>query len=143
MKLNIICIGNLQKDFKVLYENYAQKLKFFVQLNLIEIKEAKEINIKLKIQKETNLILAKIPKNSKVVLCSLQGISKTSEQFSQLFDVDNLTFVIGGSNGVDESHFLYKINFSPMTFPHQLFRVMLIEQIYRAFTIKNNVKYHK
>ncbi|CRH56988.1 Ribosomal RNA large subunit methyltransferase H [Chlamydia trachomatis] len=67
----------------------------------------------------------------------------TSEEFSDLFIEDNLTFIVGGSNGVDESKFNNKISFSKMTFPHQMFRLMLIEQIYRGLAIKKNIKYHK
>ncbi|MFV8401243.1 MULTISPECIES: 23S rRNA (pseudouridine(1915)-N(3))-methyltransferase RlmH [unclassified Mycoplasma] len=144
MKLNIICVGSLSKEFKVLYEDYAKKINYFCKLNVIEIKEQKIENIELKKQKETELILEKIPKNSKVFYLSLRGKQYSSEEFGDLFlDVDNVTFVIGGSNGVIESYFPNQINFSKMTFPHQLFRVMLVEQIYRAFTIRNNITYHK
>lgn len=66
-----------------------------------------------------------------------------SIEFSKMLDVDNLTFIIGGSNGVDETYFLNKISFSDLTFPHKLFRIMLVEQIFRGFAIKNNIKYHK
>ncbi|QNM93718.1 23S rRNA (pseudouridine(1915)-N(3))-methyltransferase RlmH [Mycoplasma sp. Pen4] len=144
MKLNIIAVGSLSKEFQVLYDDYVKKISYFSKVNLIEIKEQKIDNIDLKIKKETELILAKIPKNSKVIYLSLQGKQYSSEKFGELFlDIDNVTFVIGGSNGVDESMFHNKVNFSKMTFPHQMFRVMLVEQIYRAFTIKNNITYHK
>ncbi|UUM20693.1 23S rRNA (pseudouridine(1915)-N(3))-methyltransferase RlmH [Mycoplasma sp. 2045] len=144
MKLNIVAVGSLTKDFQVLYDDYVKKINFFAKINLIEIKEQKIDNIQLKIKKETEMILEKIPKNSKVIYLSLQGKQLSSEEFGLTFlDIDNVTFVIGGSNGVDEEMFANKINFSKMTFPHQLFRVMLVEQIYRAFTIRNNITYHK
>ncbi|WP_406613653.1 23S rRNA (pseudouridine(1915)-N(3))-methyltransferase RlmH [Mycoplasma corogypsi] len=144
MKLNIIAVGSLSKEYQVLYDDYAKKIGYFAKLNLIEIKEQKVDNIELKKQKETKLILEKIPKNSKVFYLSLQGKQYDSESFKDLYvDTDNVTFIIGGSNGVDESQFENKINFSKMTFPHQLFRVMLVEQIYRGFAIKNNITYHK
>ena len=143
MKLNIIAIGSLNKEYQNLYDSYLKKISFFASINLVQIKEIKNTNIDLKIEKETKLILKKIPKNSKVYYLSLSGKKVNSIQFSNLIDEDNITFIIGGSNGVDERYFINKISFSDLTFPHQLFRVMLVEQIYRSFTIKNNIEYHK
>ncbi|MGZ9756204.1 23S rRNA (pseudouridine(1915)-N(3))-methyltransferase RlmH [Mycoplasma sp. 394] len=144
MKLNIIAVGSLSKEYQDIYKQYIKKIIFFAKINLIEIKEQKNDNIDLKIKKETQLILDKIPKNSKVFYLSTNAKQYDSIEFGNLFlDIDNVTFVIGGSNGVDESYFENKINFSKMTFPHELFRIMLIEQIYRSFTIKNNITYHK
>lgn len=143
MKLNIIAIGSLSKEYQNLYDSYLKKISFFASINLIQIKEIKNSNIDLKIEKETKLILEKIPKNSKVYYLSLSRKKVNSIQFSNLIDEDNITFIIGGSNGVDERYFINKISFSDLTFPHQLFRVMLVEQIYRSFTIKNNIEYHK
>ncbi|WP_330463222.1 23S rRNA (pseudouridine(1915)-N(3))-methyltransferase RlmH [Metamycoplasma gateae] len=143
MKINLIAVGSLTLDNKKIYDNYLKKINHLATINLIEIKEIVNDNIDLKIAKETELILNKIPKNSKIIYLSLQGKQMTSEEFSDLFIEDNLTFVIGGSNGVDESKFSNKISFSKMTFPHQMFRLMLIEQIYRGLAIKKNIKYHK
>ncbi|MBN4083681.1 23S rRNA (pseudouridine(1915)-N(3))-methyltransferase RlmH [Mycoplasma sp. CSL10137] len=144
MKLNIVAVGSLSKEYQVLFNDYLKKVNFFAKVNLIEIKEQKIQNIELKKQKETELILEKIPKNSQVIYLSTQAKQVTSEEFSErITNTDNITFVIGGSNGVIETYFSNKLNFSKMTFPHQLFRVMLIEQIYRAFTIKNGITYHK
>ncbi|QCZ36642.1 23S rRNA (pseudouridine(1915)-N(3))-methyltransferase RlmH [Mycoplasma nasistruthionis] len=144
MKLNIIAVGSLSKEYTVLFNDYAKKINYFAKLNIIEIKEQKIENIDLKIKKETELILEKIPKNSEVYYLSLRGKQLDSVEFSKLYtEKDNITFIIGGSNGVDETYFQNQINFSKMTFPHQLFRVMLVEQIYRGFTIKNNITYHK
>ncbi|WP_412031780.1 23S rRNA (pseudouridine(1915)-N(3))-methyltransferase RlmH [Metamycoplasma buccale] len=143
MKLNIIAVGSLSKDYKNLYDNYVKKINFFSQVLLTEIKESNDENIETKKLKETKLILKKIPKNSKVYYLSLHGKKMDSLDFSNFLNEDNITFVIGGSNGLDETYFNNKISFSDMTFPHQLFRVMLVEQIYRGFSIKNNIKYHK
>ncbi|AWX69450.1 23S rRNA (pseudouridine(1915)-N(3))-methyltransferase RlmH [[Mycoplasma] anseris] len=143
MKINIIAVGSLTKEFKSLYEDYVKKISFFSSINLFEIKEQNENNIELKIKKETKLILEKIPKNSKVYYLSLYGKKMNSETFSELLIEDNITFIIGGSNGVEEDFFENKISFSDLTFPHQLFRVLLVEQIFRGFAIKNNIKYHK
>lgn len=143
MKLNIIAVGSLTKQYLDLYNSYIKKIQPFCSINLIEIKEQNIDNIELKKEKETKLILEKIPKNSKVYYLSIHGKKIDSIQFSNLLVEDNITFIIGGSNGVNEEHFENKISFSDLTFPHQLFRILLVEQIYRGFSIKENMKYHK
>lgn len=143
MKLNIIAVGSLTKQYLDLYNSYNKKIQPFCSINLIEIKEQNIDNIELKKEKETKLILEKIPKNSKVYYLSIHGKKLDSVQFSNLLVEDNITFIIGGSNGVNEEHFENKISFSDLTFPHQLFRILLVEQIYRGFSIKENMKYHK
>ncbi|VEU59659.1 23S rRNA (pseudouridine(1915)-N(3))-methyltransferase RlmH [Mesomycoplasma neurolyticum] len=143
MKITVICVGDLEQKFREIFDNFYKKITFIAELKITQIKEINDKNIDIKIKKETKLILEKIPKNSLVFLCSLNGVQYDSESFSHFFDNSNLTFVIGGSNGVDEKYFDKKISFSKMTFPHQLFRIMLIEQIYRSLTIKKNIKYHK
>lgn len=143
MKLNIIAVGSLTKQYLDLYNSYTKKIQPFCSINLIEIKEQNIDNIELKKEKETKLILEKIPKNSKVYYLSIYGKKLDSVQFSNLLVEDNITFIIGGSNGVNEEHFENKISFSDLTFPHQLFRILLAEQIYRGFSIKENMKYHK
>ncbi len=143
MKINIIAVGKLQNEFKTLFTSYLKKLEFYTTVNIIELKEVNHKNISTQIEKETKNIIENIPKGSKVILCSLKGKEYSSNELSSFISEDNMTFIIGGSHGVDESQFSNKIRFSKMTFPHQMFRVMLIEQIYRAFSIKNNSKYHK
>ncbi|MGZ9414536.1 23S rRNA (pseudouridine(1915)-N(3))-methyltransferase RlmH [Mycoplasma sp. 480] len=144
MKITIIAVGKLQKNYLTLFQEYEKKISFFSKIDVIEIKELQEENIEIKKEKETNKILELIPKNSTVFLCSLKGKQMDSFEFSNLIDKSNITFIIGGSNGVIEDKIdAQKINFSLLTFPHQLFRVLLVEQIYRAFAIKNNIKYHK
>ncbi len=144
MKINLIAVGTLNKDQKVLFKDYAKKLNFYAEVKVSEVKPVVDKNIEMIKQKETMIIKSLIHKNSRVVLCSLQGKQLTSEEFSETYaNVDNLTFVIGGSYGVDESQFTEKICFSKMTFPHQLFRVFLMEQLFRAHSIKGNSKYHK
>ena len=143
MKINIIAVGKLQKEFLTLFQSYQKKINFYAQLSVIELKETNHKNIDVQIKKETESILKAIPKNSHVVLCSLQGKQYSSVEFTSFFDQDNVTFIIGGSHGVDEKMFNKKICFSKMTFPHQMFRVLLVEQIFRSLSIKNNSKYHK
>lgn len=143
MKINIIAVGKMQAEFKVLFDSYKKKILFYSELNMIEVKEINHDNIEVQKQKETELIIQAIPKGSRAILCSLKGSQYSSEEFASFFEEDNITFIIGGSHGVDESLFKEKINFSKMTFPHQMFRVMLIEQIFRGLSIKNGLKYHK
>lgn len=145
MKINFIAVGSLNAEYKKLFDEYKKRIGFFCTLNVFEVKEVNNENIFLKKQKETEAILKLIPNSSKVYLCSLQGKMHTSEEFSNLLQVDNISFVIGGSNGVIEEMFddFQRICFSTMTFPHQLFRIILVEQVYRGFSILNNSKYHK
>ena len=143
MKVNIVSVGKLSKEWQGIFNDYVKKIRFYSEVNVIEVKEVNHKNIEVQIEKETELILKAIPKNSRVIQCSLKGKQVDSPTFSKYFEEDNITFVIGGSHGVDESKFKEKINFSKMTFPHQMFKVMLIEQIFRGFTIKTGKKYHK
>lgn len=133
----------MSKGTRDLCNDYLKKIRYYCDVHVSEIKEINTPNISLNKEKETQLIQSLIPKNSKVYLCSLQGKQYTSEEFSSLFNEDNITLVIGGSNGVLEDRFVNKISFSKMTLPHQLFRIVLFEQLFRAFNIKNGGKYHK
>ncbi|CAM9115891.1 23S rRNA (pseudouridine(1915)-N(3))-methyltransferase RlmH [Mycoplasma marinum] len=144
MKINIIAVGSLSKEYKTLYQDYAKKLGFYAHVRLSEVRPVNDKNTDIVKKKETMIIQSLIPKNSRVILCSLQGKQYSSEELSAKFtETDNITFVIGGSYGVDEEMFSEKIQFSKMTFPHQMFRVILVEQLFRAFSIKSGSKYHK
>ena len=151
-KINLYCVGNLKdKEYLSMCEEYKKRISRFANINIIEIKEKNELNnINLIIESETKEILNKINASS-IVLFDVKGESLSSEKFAEFIEKyfqtnSELNFVIGGSYGV--SNFLKqnankKISLSAMTFPHRLFRVMALEQIYRAFTIINNVSYHK
>ncbi|MCP4336712.1 MAG: 23S rRNA (pseudouridine(1915)-N(3))-methyltransferase RlmH [Mycoplasma sp.] len=144
MKINLIAVGSLNKETKILFKDYVKKLSFYAELRISEVKPILDKNIEIIKQKETKIIKSLINKNSRVILCSLNGETMTSKKFSEKYsNIDNLTFIIGGSYGVEETQFNEKICFSKMTFPHQLFRVFLVEQLFRAHSIKNNSKYHK
>ena len=103
------------------------------------------------LKKEGEKILSKIKDNDYVVTLEIEGNSLTSLEFAKKIDNNfgsnkNLTFVIGGSYGLDDlvkQRSDYKLSFSKFTFPHQLFRVILLEQIYRAYKINHNENYHK
>ncbi|MBU4689626.1 23S rRNA (pseudouridine(1915)-N(3))-methyltransferase RlmH [Mycoplasma zalophidermidis] len=146
-KIKIISVGSLSPDFKKLFLHYQKQISHYYQINTVEVKEfSEEKNIEVKKTKETKLILDLIPKDSFVMMCSLQGKQFDSVDFSDIINShDDITFIIGGSDGMDETliNSNIKFSFSKLTFPHQLFRIMLGEQIYRAASILNNKKYHK
>ncbi|WP_029906175.1 23S rRNA (pseudouridine(1915)-N(3))-methyltransferase RlmH [Mycoplasmopsis opalescens] len=146
-KIKIIAFGTLEKDFKALWDRYFSKISLDASLQIIELKELiNERNLDLKKQRETELLLKKITTEDNIILCSLQGQNIDSIEVSKILENNaNLTFIIGGSDGLSENLIPYKqrICFSKMTFPHQLFRIMLAEQIYRGFQIIKKSKYHK
>lgn len=150
MKVKIVCVGNLKEDYlKNAVAEYEKRLKKFCKLEIIELKQGKSDNENAK--KEEYADIAKHLEGY-VVTMAIEGKQQSSEDFAKhLNEVgvqgnSTITFVIGGSFGVDErikqqSQILF--SFSKMTFPHQLFRVMLLEQLYRAFNIQANTPYHK
>ena len=126
----------------------------FVSLNIIELKEYnKEDNINISIEKESLEILKQISKsNSYNILLDLEGKEINSENMSKYIEnlknigISSINFIIGGSNGVSKNvknSVDMKLKFSHFTFPHQLMRLILLEQVYRWFAISNNIKYHK
>ena len=149
--INLVCVGNLKEKFtKDEQAEYQKRLSAFCNLNIIEIKEQNQFeNVDVTLQKEGLDILSKT--KGYVILCDINGKELSSENFAQKIDklmLENstITFVVGGSYGVSEDvrkEANERISFSPLTFPHNMFRNMLLEQIYRAFTIINGKSYHK
>lgn len=160
INLKIICVGKIkEKSMQDTLNEYIKKLSKFVKLEIIELPDEKiKENSSDKDEEKVREIesfkilnaLEKIGKTS-VFLCDLNGKEYNSIQFSNVIEksfMDNstITFIIGGSLGTSKilkDKIPNKICFSKMTFPHQLFRIFLIEQIYRAFKIINNETYHK
>ena len=157
--IHLIVLGKLKekymKDFSAEYE---KRLSGYCKLTVTELEPVKlsdnpsQSEIQNALNKETQLIKAKIPKNSYVFSMCIEGKQMSSEELSKkLEDIaltgkNNITFIIGSSFGLsDEIKQLsdYKFSMSKMTFPHKLARIMLTEQIYRALSITNNGKYHK
>ena len=143
--IRVITVGKFKdKNMKLISEDYINRINKHNQIEVIELKEQTLKEEALEIQK--NFL-----KQSTIVVCSPMGQQYSSEKFAQYIDLflmknPNLTFIIGSSHGIDQS--IYDkadktISFSQMTFPHLLFRIMLIEQIYRAFKINRNETYHK
>lgn len=159
MNITIICVGKLKEKYlKAAVDEYSKRLSRYCKLNILELNDEKtpdnasakeEIQIK---KKEGDNILKNIKDNMYVIALELKGKMLSSEELASfVHDLgvrgnSNIAFVIGGSLGVSDEvleRANYKLCFSKMTFPHQLFRVMLLEQIYRGFRINNGEPYHK
>ena len=151
LKINLVCVGNLKDRFFVdACGEYSKRLSRFCNLKIVELKEYTNLNSTQQIKDvEGQEILNHL--KGYVVLCDVKGTLISSENLAEKFETissaySEITFVVGGSYGVSEAvkqKANEKISMSKMTFPHRLFRVMLLEQIYRAFTINNNIAYHK
>ena len=148
--MKIICVGKIKEKFFVsATEEYSKRISKYTKLDIIEISDEADKTVALK--KEGEKILSKIKDNDYVVTLEIEGNELSSLEFAKKIDNNfnsnkNLTFVIGGSYGLDDlvkQRSDYKMSFSKLTFPHQMFRVMLLEQIYRAFKINHNENYHK
>ncbi len=148
--MKIICVGKIKEKFFVdAIEEYSKRISKYTKLEIIQISD--EANESVALKKEGEKILSKIKDNDYVVTLEIEGNSLTSLEFAKKIDNNfgsnkNLTFVIGGSYGLDDlvkQRSDYKLSFSKFTFPHQLFRVILLEQIYRAYKINHNENYHK
>ncbi|MBO5414285.1 MAG: 23S rRNA (pseudouridine(1915)-N(3))-methyltransferase RlmH [Bacilli bacterium] len=132
-------------------EEYKKRISRYTKLEIIELKDHSidDINKVLELEKEQ--IERYIDSKDYVITMEIEGEQVSSEKFAEKIDNvlsinSNITFIIGGSYGLDNSiknRANYHLSFSKMTFPHQLFRVLLLEQIYRAYKINNNESYHK
>lgn len=159
MNISIIAVGKLKEKYlKAAIDEYSKRLSKYCKLDIIELQDEKTPNnasakdeeiIK---DKEGKLILSKIKDGSYVVAMDLNGNQLTSEEFADFISNcgvtgnSNIVIIIGGSLGLSNEVIKranYKLCFSKMTFPHQLFRVMLLEQVYRGFRIINGEPYHK
>ncbi|MDR3258263.1 MAG: 23S rRNA (pseudouridine(1915)-N(3))-methyltransferase RlmH [Fusobacteriaceae bacterium] len=155
MNIIILCVGKIKEDYiNKGIEEFLKRLKVFAKINIMELKEeTADKNISLCIEKESKNILSVLEKiKGYNILLYINGESFSSEGFAETIKQlsisghSSLVFIIGGSNGVSDSIVNYvdmKISFSKFTFPHQLIRLILLEQIYRSFNILNNGKYHK
>lgn len=156
IKIKIICVGKIKESYlNSGISEYLKRLSGYCTLEIIEVKDEKIVNNtsdeKIK-EIESNRILEKIDDKDYVVLLDLKGKELSSVELACKMDslisqgIGNYAFVIGGSLGVSENlqkkaNFL--ISFSRLTFTHQMVRLLLLEQIYRAFKINNNETYHK
>ena len=158
LSINIICIGKIKENYlKDAINEYSKRLSRYCKLNIIELPDEKipdKLNDSLSNEiksKECNNIINHIKKDSYIIALDLKGKQFTSEEFSSNLDnlsmeTSSITFIICGSLGLNDellNKCNQKICFSKMTFPHQLIRVFLLEQIFRAFKISNSETYHR
>jgi len=158
LHVNIICVGKIKESFfRDAIDEYKKRLSRFCSLNIIEIPDEKiPDNSSLKIEeqikiKEGNSIISHLVPNSFNIALDLSGKEFSSEDLASYINnisISNssITFIIGGSLGLSKDVLNtcdFKISFSKLTFPHQLIRIFLLEQLYRSFKINNNEKYHK
>ncbi len=153
--ISIVAVGKIkEKSLKALIDEYIKRISAYSKIEIIEVND--EPNDKLEDDKvkalEGERILKQIKKDSYVILLSLQGKQLDSIEFAKTLDKINtynsshITFVIGGSLGVSnevEKRADLLLNLSKMTFPHNIARLIILEQIYRAYKINNNETYHK
>lgn len=159
MNITVITLGKLKESYlRDAVKEYAKRISAYGVCDIIELTPVKlsdnpsASEIDKALSKEAEDIKKKIPNNSYIFSLCIEGKAKSSEDFASAIKnatingKSNIVFIIGSSFGLSpEIKALsdFKLSFSPMTFPHQLMRVMLLEQIYRAFQINNNGKYHK
>lgn len=152
--INVVCVGNLKEKFwKDASGEYEKRLSKFCKLNVIELAEQNKYEDQNKIlQLEGQEILKTISdKGGKTFLLAINGKERSSEEFASLIESTSLTsstinFVIGGSYGTSEEvgeRIKDKLSFGKATYPHNLARIILLEQIYRAFMLNGGGKYHK
>lgn len=159
LNITIVCVGKIKESyFTDAISEYSKRLSRYCKLTICELKDEptpdnpspQEKAIIL--DKEGKRILEKIPDSAFVTTLCIEGKPESSEKLAEQIDTlaasgnSHLVYVIGGSLGLSDSvknRSDYRLSFSPMTFPHQLMRVILLEQLYRAFQINNGGKYHK
>ena len=153
MKIKIIAVGKIKENyFNDAILEYKKRLSTMCDLNLIEVKEVNFDDINRNINDEGKNILDKVDNNDYLITLEIKGKELESTELAAFienhytFDSRVLTFVIGGSNGLSEEVIKRSnmhLSFGRFTYPHQLMRVILLEQIYRSMMIINNKAYHK
>lgn len=154
IEINVISVGSIKEKYmQELIADYKKRISKYAKIELIELKdESNKINENVVKDLEGERILASIKEGFYVILLDLRGTMLDSVSLSKKIDEiatynsSKIAFVIGGSYGVSDAvkkRSNYMLSFSKMTFPHQLARGMLLEQIYRSFKISNNETYHK
>lgn len=153
VNIKLICVGKIKEKYlDDAINEYVKRLKTLCTFQIVEIKEINSSDYKKDLIEEGKNILKNINENDYVITLEIDGKELSSVDFSKLieshytYDNKKMIFVIGSSCGLSDevkSRSNYKLSFSKMTFPHQLMRVIYLEQLYRAFAIINNIKYHK
>lgn len=147
--IKVICVGKLKEDYlKAGVNEYLKRISKYSKINLIELEDLNNDNALIKEKDKIMKIFNSKDYNIALVIDGeqLDSIELSKKINRLLIDNSNITFIVGSSTGLDEeviSKCRYRLSFSKLTFPHQLFRMILLEQIYRSFKIINNEKYHK
>lgn len=159
IKISIVSVGKIKEKYlKLGIDEFSKRLSKYCKLDIIEVSDEKapenlsEKEMVIVKEKEGKSILSKIKSSQYVVVLAIDGEKLSSEKFARRIESlsvrgnSSLCFVIGGSLGLSDevlSMADMKMSFSDMTFPHQMMRLILLEQIYRCFRINNNEPYHK
>ncbi len=159
LSVHLICVGKLKEKFYLeASQEYLKRLGGYCKLTLLELPEERlpqnpsQGEIDRALEREGQLILSKIPQNSTIVALCVEGKGQSSEELAKTVDkiqqsgTKHLVLLIGGSFGMHPSvkqQAAVKLSMSPMTFPHHLARVMVLEQLYRSFKILEGSSYHK
>ena len=158
LSINIICVGKLKEAYlRQAIEEYSKRMKPLCKLSIIELPEERvgdnpsDAEIQRTVAAESERILSKVGKGDYVIAMCVEGKNISSEELSGRLEDISMThstvdLIIGGSWGLSDTlkaRADFKLSMGKMTFPHQLCRVMLLEQVYRAFQISKGTKYHK
>ena len=150
--IKIITVGSIKEKYlKDAIEEYKKRLSRYTKLEIIEVKDEGLVEEKKAIELESTKIEKHINERDYIITLEIEGKELNSIEFAEKLEKiqienSNIVFIIGGSYGLSDNikkKSNWHLSFSKMTFPHQLFRVFLLEQIYRAYKINNNEKYHK
>ncbi|NLL44088.1 MAG: 23S rRNA (pseudouridine(1915)-N(3))-methyltransferase RlmH [Mollicutes bacterium] len=150
--IKIICVGKIKENYlKEAINDYLKRLSKYTKIEIIEIEEQNNKTSEISLLKEKEIINKHLSDKDYIVCLDIDGKQVSSIELAKnlekwLVDKPNIIFIIGSSNGLHKDlkkqcHF--RLSFSKLTFPHQLFRLILLEQIYRAFKINKNETYHK
>ncbi len=159
MRISVVCVGKIKEKYlKLGIDEFSKRLSKYCKLEVIELDDEKapenlsDKEMMMIKEKEGKKILSKIKDNSHVIALAIDGKNLSSEELADTIDnlgvrgTSHIVFVIGGSLGLSDDVIRranYKLSFSKMTFPHQLMRLILLEQVYRAYRINNGEPYHK
>ena len=150
--IKVIVLGKIKEQYlKDLIDDYKKRIEKYTKFSIIELLDYKDTEVSTCLLKEKQLILKQITPKDNLVVLDINGETFDSVSFAKFIEKEltinsNITFIIGSSNGLSPDILNMankRISFSKMTFPHGLFRAMLLEQIYRGFKILNNETYHK
>ena len=150
--IKIITVGSIKEQYlKDAIKEYKKRISKYTNIEIIEVKDEGLVEKNKALQLEEEKIEKHLNQKDYIITLEIEGKQYTSEEFAEKLNKiqienSNITFIIGGSYGLSDKikeKANLKLSFSKLTFPHQLFRVILLEQIYRAFKIINNESYHK